>query len=74
MRTSPFGQIGRLYEDPLCDCQDDGGFHLSSIMIDPLAARRVVARAPIAIGVVREVITLDLVKVDWGWRIADVHS
>ena len=70
----PSGDIGRLDEDPLCDCQDDGGFRLSSIMIDRLSADQATATVRMIVGVVPIVIVLDLVQSDSRWRIADVHS
>ncbi len=70
----PSGDIGKLDEDPLCDCQDGGGFRLSAIMIDRLSADRVNAKVSFSIGAFPKMITLDLVKIGGEWRIADVHA
>ncbi len=68
------GEVGRLDEDPLCDCQDDDGFRLSSVVVARQSGNRVVATVRFVIGVVPEVVALDLVTTRGGWRIADVHS
>ena len=68
------GEVGRLDEDPLCGCQDDDGFRLSSVRVVRRAAGRAVATVRFVISVVRVVVVLDLVRTGDGWRIADVHS
>ncbi len=68
------GEVGRLDEDPLCDCQDDDGFRLSSVGVARGAAGGVVATVRFVIGAVPVVVSLDLVTTRDGWRVADVHS
>ena len=70
----PPGDIGKLDEDPLCDCQDDGGFRLSAIMIHRQSADRVSTKVNFSILSFSKVIILDLVKIGGDWRIADVHA
>ncbi len=70
----PPGGIGKLDEDPLCDCQDDGGFHLSSVTTDRLSQDQATVTTHMIIGAVSIVIVLDLVQISNEWRIADVHS
>ena len=68
------GEVERLDEDPLCNCQDDDGFRLSSITIVRRPAGRVVATVRFRFHVVSEMVSLDLVAARGGWRVADVHS
>ncbi len=68
------GEVGRLDKDPLCDCQDDDGFRLSSVVVVRRPAGRATATVPFGIGEVAMVVSLDLVGTRGGWRIADVHN
>ena len=68
------GNVGKLDEDPLCDCQDDDGFRLSSIETRPLSADRATAKVSFVIGRIPKVIILDLTATNGTWRVADVHS
>lgn len=70
----PPGTVGKLDEDPLCDCQDDDGFHLSSIKTHQSPLGRATAKVSFIIGHVPKLIILDLTAIDRRWRIADVHS
>lgn len=70
----PPGGIGRLDEDPLCDCQDDGGFRLSSVTTERVSQDQATVTTHMIIGTVPGVIILDLVQIGTEWRIADVHS
>ena len=70
----PVGKVGRLDEDPLCDCQDDGGFHLSSITVDQPSTDRATATARFTLGAAPVTIVLDLETINGEWRIADVHN
>ena len=68
------GTVGKLDEDPLCDCQDDDGFRLSSIETHASPPGRATARVSFVIEHVSRSITLDLTTIDRRWRIADVHG
>ena len=68
------GTVGKLDEDPLCDCQDDDGFRLFSIKTYPSSPGRATAKVSFVIGRVPRTIILDLTTIDRCWRIADVHS
>ena len=70
----PVGEVGRLDEDPLCDCQDDGGFHLSSIVVNRSSTDRATATARFTLDTAPVTIVVDLETVNGAWRIADVHN
>ncbi|MBE7210681.1 MAG: DUF3828 domain-containing protein [Gluconacetobacter diazotrophicus] len=70
----PSGGVGRLDEDPLCDCQDDGGFRRVSVILDHPPGGRVEATIHAMVGTDAVVVGLDLVETGRGWRIADVHG
>ncbi len=70
----PVGEVGRLDEDPLCDCQDDGGFHLSSITVNRPSTGQATATARLTLDTAPVTIMLDLETINGEWRIADVHN
>ena len=70
----PPGGIGKLDEDPLCDCQDDGGFRLSSVTTVRSSQNQATITTHMIIGGIPIAVVLDLVQIGNEWRVADVHS
>jgi hypothetical protein len=66
------GEVGRLEGDPVCDCQDFGGFKVLSIKVTSQTAAA--ARAVVRFVNLGDTETLDisLVKPGGGWRIDDI--
>ena len=71
------GEEGKLDSDSICDCQDDGGLHVTRIAIQPLADDKAVASVSFVLGSMGEFkqhVLLDLINVHRRWLISDIHS
>lgn len=70
------GEVGFMDADPLCQCQDPGGLHPSILSLSRSGAAAATARVSIRFGdgADRRQVTLKLVRLAAGWRIADIAA
>ena len=77
-RLTPPGDVGAIDGDPICDCQDDDGMSVKIGPIQPAGPSRATARVDIRFGKAsppdRRRLELDLVAVQAGWRVYDIHN
>jgi hypothetical protein len=73
-RLTPDGDVPALDGDPLCDCQDPGGFHALHVEVSAAGAGRATAHVSFRLDTEPRALTLDLVSVHGQWRIDDVHD
>ena len=73
-RLTPDGDVPALDGDPLCDCQDSGGFHALRVEVSAAGAGRATAHVSFRLDTEPRALTLDLVSVHGHWRIDDVHD
>jgi hypothetical protein len=66
-------EVGYMDADPLCQCQDAGDLHPVVQEVRQLAPGRATARILLSFGPSdRRTLTLQLVRIRAGWRIADL--
>jgi hypothetical protein len=68
------GQAPALDWDPICDCQDSEGMHLTALTVTSEGASHSSARATLKFGNTTKVVSLSLVLTPKGWRIDDIAS
>jgi hypothetical protein len=71
---TPKGEVGALDGDPICDCQDSGGFGGLSVAVTAAGPDRAKVVARFSLDGEKRVVTLDLVIIAGHWRVADTHS
>jgi hypothetical protein len=73
-RLTPRGDVPALDGDPLCDCQDPGGFGGLRVEVSGAGPGRAEARVRFRLDSEPRSLRLDLVSVHGAWRVDDVHS
>lgn len=72
--STPAGEVGILDGDPVCDCQDAGGLRMTGLAMEAAGPQRARAKVRLHFPDETRSLTLDLVAVGGGWRVADIHT
>jgi hypothetical protein len=69
------GYVGRLDNDPVCDCQDPDGLRVVELSIRPQVPSRATATVRLRFsGTQARVVRLELVQLQQGWRIDNIST
>lgn len=68
------GEIGKLDQDPICDCQDFDRLKLRSVGLRCLGSNQATANVRFANGNTKVALTYTLTESGRGWRISDIRS